>query len=150
MWIICLYQGGEAWRIGIPVVTAVSASLFIQLTFPVVVPIRYGDFGREVPVRLIRMELMESTDKVNGLLYNGLPSNHLGMIITGVWICLTIYSTDNWFGWVIIALVLGFFALLFMFTVLYLGEHYWQDLVAAIVVYSVVLIITKGIIDSYF
>ena len=148
MWFICLFQGPEAFRYGVPVVTAVSVSMFIQLFYPVVVPIRYGDFGKEVPVKIIRMETMGTTsDKVNGLLYNGLPSNHLGMVVTGLWLSLTIYTGDPWTGWIVIAIAFIILGLIFIFAVLYLGEHYWQDLVAAIVVYIVVLTTVKLVID---
>jgi hypothetical protein len=150
MWFISLFIGAEAWRYGVPIVTAVSTSLFIQIIYPVVVPIRYGDFGKEIPVQLIRFDVMENSDKINGLLYNGLPSNHLGMVVTGIWYCLTIYLTDSWTGWLIIALIFIIAALIFSFTVLYLGEHYWQDLVAAVVVYLTVLTVTKYLIEIIF
>ena len=104
LWFICLFLGGEAWRYGIPVVTAVSTSLLIQIRYPVVVPIRYGDFGKEIPVRLVRFDVNEQSDKINGLLYNGLPSNHIGMVLTGIWMCLDIYVSDEpWTGWLVIA-----------------------------------------------
>ena len=150
MWFICMFQGPEAFRYGIPVVTAVSTSMFIQIFYPVVVPIRYNDFGKELPVTIIRFEVMEDSDKINGLLYNGLPSNHLGMVVTGIWLCLAVYSVDQWEGWLVLAVCFIILALIFMFAVLYLGEHYWQDLIAAIVVYSVMLTLTKYIIDIVF
>ena len=151
MWFICMFQGPEAYKYGIPVITAVTASMFIQIMYPVVVPIRYADFGKELPVRLIRMDTMGSnTDKVNGLLYNGLPSNHLGMVVTGLWLCLTIYNIDPWTGWIVLAIGFVILALIFMFSVLYLGEHYWQDLVAAVVVYLVVLVGVHYIVTSFF
>ena len=150
MWFICMFQGPEAFRYGIPIVTAVSASMFIQLFYPVVVPIRYGDFGKELPVKVIRLETMGAyTDKINGLLYNGLPSNHLGMVVTGLWLCLMVYSHDPWTGWLIFAVAFIILGLIFMFAVLYLGEHYWQDLVAAIVVYLVVLTVVELIINFF-
>ena len=150
MWFICMFQGPEAFRYGIPIVTAVSASMFIQLFYPVVVPIRYGDFGKELPVKVIRLETMgANTDKINGLLYNGLPSNHLGMVVTGLWLCLMVYSHDPWTGWLIFAVAFIILGLIFMFAVLYLGEHYWQDLVAAIVVYLVVLTVVELIINFF-
>lgn len=150
MWFICLFLGSEAWRYGVPIVTAVSMSLFVQIMYPVVVPIRYADFGMETPVRLIRFDVMEGSDKINGLLYNGLPSNHLGMVITGMWLCLTIYTTDPWTGWLAMAFIFFIAAFIFAFSVLYLGEHYWQDLVAAIALYLTVLVIAKTFIDIVF
>lgn len=150
MWFICMFQGPDAYRYGIPIVTAVSASMFIQLFYPVVVPIRYGDFGKELPVKVIRLETMgANTDKINGLLYNGLPSNHLGMVVTGLWLCLRVYSHDPWTGWLVFAVAFVILGLIFMFAVLYLGEHYWQDLVAAIVVYLVVLTTVNLIINFF-
>ena len=115
-----------------------------------VVPIRYGDFGKENPVKLIRMGVMKNSDKINGLLYNGLPSNHLGMVVTGAWLSLVIYSTDPWTGWIVIAAIFVMSAIFFMFTVLYLGEHYYHDLIAAIIVYLTVLTVTKFFIDIVF
>lgn len=152
LWFICLFLGGEAWRYGVPVCLTVTTSLLIQVNYPVVVPIRYGDFGKEVPVRLVRFDVNEQTDKINGLLYNGLPSNHIGMVLTGVWMCLSIYFTteDKWLGWLVIAIIFFVFALIFAFSVIYLGEHYWQDLVAAAIVYLVVLSVLKGLIDFMF
>lgn len=147
MWFICMFQGREAYKYGIPIVTAVTTSMLIQIAYPVVVPIRYADFGKELPVKLIRMDTMgANTDKVNGLLYNGLPSNHLGMVVTGLWLCLTVYSGDPWTGWLVLAAGFVILAFIFMFSVLYLGEHYWQDLVAAIVVYLVVLTVVYNIV----
>ncbi len=151
MWFICMFQGPAAYLYGIPIITAVTTSMMIQIAYPVVVPIRYADFGKELPVTLIRMDTMgANTDKVNGLLYNGLPSNHLGMVITGLWLCVTIYGIDPWKGWLVIALAFIIFAIIFMFSVLYLGEHYWQDLIAAIVVYLVVLIVVYNIVKFFF
>lgn len=151
MWFICMFQGPGAYIYGVPVITAVSVSMFIQVLYPVVVPIRYGDFGKEVPVTIIRFEAMgKDSDKVNGLLYNGLPSNHLGMVVTGLWLTLIINQRDPWTGWLVFAGVFVILGLIFMFAVLYLGEHYWQDLVAAIIVYSVVLTITYLIVKALF
>lgn len=151
MWFICMYQGPQAFRYGIPVVTATSASMFIQIFYPVVVPIRYEDFGKELPVKIIRFEAMgANTDKINGLLYNGLPSNHLGMVVTGFWLSLEVNKVDPWAGWIVMAIAFVILGLIFMFAVLYLGEHYWQDLVAAIVVYLVVLTAVKFIMDFFF
>jgi hypothetical protein len=151
MWFICMFQGPEAFRYGIPVVTATSVSMFIQMFYPVVVPIRYADFGKDLPVTIIRFEAMGAgSDKINGLLYNGLPSNHLGMVVTGLWLCVVINIVDPWAGWQVMAVAFVILGLIFMFAVLYLGEHYWQDLIAAIIVYSVVLTATKFILDFFF
>ena len=151
MWFICMFQGAGAYIYGIPVVTATSTSLFIQVIYPVVVPIRYEDFGKPLPVTIIRFEAMgANTDKINGLLYNGLPSNHLGMVVTGLWLSLSINAVDPWTGWIVFAVAFLILGLIFMFAVLYLGEHYWQDLVAAIVVYMTILTLTKIVVENFF
>ncbi|MHA2364541.1 MAG: phosphatase PAP2 family protein [Candidatus Hodarchaeales archaeon] len=146
-WFICMYQGPEAWRYGFPIVTTVISSMTIQLLYPVVVPIRYGDFGREIPVQLIRFETFESSDIVNGLLYNGLPSNHLGMVITGLWLTIKVNSIDPWSGYIVLFVFFVLLAISFIFSVLYLGEHYWQDLLASCIVYPTGLISLSTIID---
>lgn len=152
LWLISLFQGDQAWRYGLSILSAVITSMLIQVFFPVIVPIRYGDFGLEVPVRQIRFETFSgnSSERINGLIYNGLPSNHLGMVIAGLWLVLKINIIDPWDGWLMLA---GFFILLgiiFIFTVLYLGEHFWQDLVAAFFVYSFMLLISSAFVDTFF
>lgn len=149
-WVICLFQGADAWRYGIPILSAVLTSFSIQLLFPVVVPIRYRDFGRDAKVRLVRLETMEVSDKINGLLYNGLPSNHLGMILTGGWLAFAVYLVDPWVGWLVVVAMFLVFVVIFAFSVLYLGEHYWQDLLAAALVYLTMLTGVKLMIDWAF
>ncbi|MFX0122353.1 MAG: phosphatase PAP2 family protein [Candidatus Hodarchaeota archaeon] len=144
---ICGLQGKEAWRYGIMVLTAWGTSMTIQFMFPVVVPIRWDEFDRELPVIPIRLLKFKQSDNVNGLLYNGLPSNHFGMMLAGALLCLFFSFNDSWFGWyggIIFFLTL---AAIFSFSVIYLGEHYIWDLIASIFVYVPIMTVIKMSLD---
>ncbi|OLS28135.1 MAG: hypothetical protein HeimC3_00960 [Candidatus Heimdallarchaeota archaeon LC_3] len=146
MWGISLFQGGVAWRIGVFVLATVTTSLLIQILFPVIVPMRYPDFNKPTknfePIRLITHK---NTDIVNGLLYNGLPSNHFGMMLTGAFICFYVYNYDPWYVWIVIAIIFLFIAFIFAFSVIYLGEHYPHDLLASLIVYPIGLVVYNEI-----
>ena len=142
MWFIILFQGEKAWRIGVFVLATVTTSLSIQIFFPVIVPIRYSDFNKPMDnFEPIRLNKYKTSDLVNGLLYNGLPSNHFGMMLTGVSICLYINSYDPWDIYIVCALIFLIIAIIFAFSVIYLGEHYPQDMLASIIVYPLGLIV---------
>jgi membrane-associated phospholipid phosphatase len=117
----------------------------IQFIYPVIVPIRWNDFGRELPVVPIRLQQFKQSDVTNGLLYNGLPSNHFGMMLAGVILSLFIAQSDSWHGWIWITLLFLLLALFFCVSVIYLGEHYIVDLVASIVVYVPIMFIVFNI-----
>ncbi len=137
------------WKIGFSAVFTLNLSLVIQLAFPVVVPIRYPDFNKKVEgFDLIRLNVSESSDVFNGFLYNGLPSNHLGLVITGIWLAWVSYSLSPWTGWIVISVVFVILAFLFSFCVIYLGEHYPQDLIAAALVYLISLNLTYFFVSN--
>ncbi|MFX1546885.1 MAG: phosphatase PAP2 family protein, partial [Promethearchaeota archaeon] len=140
---ICGLQGENAWRYGIMTLTAWGTSMSIQFIFPVVVPIRWNEFNRELPVIPIRLLKFKQSDNVNGLLYNGLPSNHFGMMLAGGLLCL-FFSFDNpWGGWYLGIFFFLTLAVFFCFSVIYLGEHYIWDLVASIFVYIPIMTVIK-------
>ena len=142
---MCGLQGDQAWRYGIPVILSWGTSMTIQFLYPVIVPIRWSDFDRKLPVVPIRLEQFKQSDVTNGLLYNGLPSNHLGMMLAGVILSLFISESDPWHGWIWIMLFFLVLALFFCVSVIYLGEHYIWDLFASIVVYVPIMFITFNI-----
>jgi membrane-associated phospholipid phosphatase len=142
---ICGLQGDQAWRYGLPVILSWGTSMTIQFVFPVIVPIRWNDFGRELPVVPIRLQQFKQSDVTNGLLYNGLPSNHFGMMLAGVILSLFIAQNDPWHGWIIAMFVFLVLALFFCVSVIYLGEHYIWDLLASIVVYVPIMLIVFNI-----
>ncbi|MHA1973330.1 MAG: phosphatase PAP2 family protein [Candidatus Hodarchaeales archaeon] len=149
---ICGLQGKDAWRYGILVIPAWATSMAIQFIFPVIVPIRWDKFGRELPVVPIRLQQFKQSDNVNGLLYNGLPSNHLGMMLAGVLLALFMAPHDS-LGpepWYILALFFLLLAVFFCFAVIYLGEHYIQDLIASVLVYPPIMIVIKIFVDINF
>jgi hypothetical protein len=149
---ICGLQGKEAWRYGVITLLAWGTSMTIQFLYPVIVPNRWDQFGKELPVVPIRLIKFPQSDNVNGLLYNGLPSNHFGMMIAGALLSLFFYGEDRFYGpgfsgWLILG---GFFILLgvsFIFATIYLGEHYLIDFVASIFVYIPIMVVTKFILD---
>ncbi|MHA1214793.1 MAG: phosphatase PAP2 family protein [Candidatus Hodarchaeales archaeon] len=147
---ICGLQGKDAWRYGIMVLPAWATSMTIQFLFPVIVPIRWDKFGRELPVIPIRLQQFKQSDNVNGLLYNGLPSNHLGMMLAGILLAVFIAEQDPSIEWYILALFFIVLALFFCFSVIYLGEHYIQDLIASALVYPPIMIVIKIILDINF
>ena len=151
LFFISLFLGNNLWRVGFAAVFTLNISLVIQLAYPVVVPVRYPDFGIEPKgFEIIRLNVSESSDVFNGFLYNGLPSNHLGLVITGMWLSWVSYTISPWTGWLVIMLVFFLLALVFAFSVIYLGEHYPQDLIAAAIVYLGGLTITYWIITALY
>jgi len=146
---VCGLQGVNAWRYGVMALTAWGTSMTIQFLFPVIVPIRYDIFDRELPVVPIRLLQFKQSDNVNGLLYNGLPSNHFGMMIAGILITLFIMENDPWIGWIVLLAFFIIIGFLFCFSVIYLGEHYIQDLIASIFVYVPVMVGIKLILDYF-
>ena len=148
---ICLFQGNYLIRIGISVLFALNVSFFIQLLFPVIVPVRYSDFGVSIEgFAAIRKTSLQNSVRVNALLYNGLPSNHVGLVIDGAWLCWNINTYDPWFGWIAFALIFIILIFLFAFSVIYLGEHYPHDIIASLIVFPVVLLISQLIINTIF
>ncbi len=145
---ICGLQGDQAWRYGLPVILSWGTSMTIQFLYPVIVPNRWDAFGRDLPIIPLRLEQFKQSDNVNGLLYNGLPSNHLGLMMAGAILCYFIGLTSSWWVWtagIVFFLVLGTF---FCFSVIYLGEHYIWDLVASIVVYVPIMFGVFSILTS--
>jgi membrane-associated phospholipid phosphatase len=147
---ICGLQGSDAWRYGVMVLTSWGTSMTIQFMFPVIVPNRWDKFDRELPVIPIRLLKFKQSDNVNGLLYNGLPSNHLGMMLAGALLCLFFSFNDHWIGWYLGVVFFLTLALFFCFSVIYLGEHYIWDLVASVIVYVPIMTILKIILDFLF
>ena len=144
---ICGLQGKNAWRYGVMVLSAWATSMTIQFLYPVVVPIRWDAFDRELPVVPIRLLKFKQSDNVNGLLYNGLPSNHFGMMLSGALLCLFFYLNDPWSGWYALMLFFLSLAAFFCFSVLYLGEHYIWDLIASFFVYVPIMAAIKFVLD---
>jgi membrane-associated phospholipid phosphatase len=88
------------------------------------------------------------SDIVNGLLYNGVPSNHFGMMLVGAFICLQINWYDPWPGWWLGALMFALIASVFAFSVIYLGEHYPLDMVASAIVYPIGITVFNIILEA--
>lgn len=147
---ICALQAGEAWRYGVATLLSWGTSMTIQFMFPVIVPIRWDQFDKELPVIAIRLGNFKQSDHVNGLLYNGLPSNHLGMMLVGVILSLVSFSRNPWPGYLFLLVFFISIALFFSFSVIYLGEHYVQDLIASIFVFIPIMILMLFILDFLF
>ncbi|MHA2225962.1 MAG: phosphatase PAP2 family protein [Candidatus Hodarchaeales archaeon] len=144
---ICGLQGANAWRYGVSVLLAWGTSMTIQFMFPVIVPNRWDVFGRELPVVPIRLIKFKISDNVNGLLYNGLPSNHFGMMLAGALLCWFFSLNDPWWVWYVGILFFLSLSAFFCFSVIYLGEHYVWDLVASILVYLPIMVVVKFSLD---
>jgi membrane-associated phospholipid phosphatase len=138
---ICGLQGDNAWRYGVAVLISWGTSMTIQFIFPVIVPIRWDQFDRELPVVPIRLQKFRKSDNVNGLLYNGLPSNHFGMMLAGALLCFFFSLNDPWWVWYAGIIFFLSLATFFSFSVIYLGEHYIWDLIASIFVYIPIMTI---------
>ncbi len=147
---ICALQAGEAWRYGVATLLSWGTSMTIQFMFPVIVPIRWDQFDKELPVVAIRLGNFKQSDHVNGLLYNGLPSNHLGMMLVGVILSLVSFSRNPWSGYLLLLVFFISIALFFSFSVIYLGEHYVQDLIASIIVFIPIMTLMLIILDLLF
>ena len=143
---ICGLQGDQAWRYGLPVILSWGTSMTIQFIYPVIVPNRWDQFPpRELPVKALRLEQFKQSDSVNGLLYNGLPSNHLGMMLAGAILSYYISLSSSWWVWQALVVFFILLALFFSFSVIYLGEHYIWDLLASIVVYLPIMVIVFAV-----
>ena len=137
---ICGMQGQHAWRFGLPIMVSWMVSMTIQLLVPVVVPIRWEDFGRPNPVETIRFSVFKSSDKANGLLYNGLPSNHLGLMIAGFILCILVALRNPHPFWLFLAAFFVFISVFFSFSVIYLGEHYIHDLIVSCILFPPIVL----------
>ncbi|OLS20145.1 MAG: hypothetical protein HeimC3_41780 [Candidatus Heimdallarchaeota archaeon LC_3] len=120
LWLISLFQGDRTWRTGVTLLSTVTTSMIIQILFPIIVPIRFSNFNKTMEELIpIRLEKYKPSDYVNGLLYNGMPSNHFGMILVLGWIGIYIYSYDPLVIWLIISIFGMFLPLIFAFSVIY-------------------------------
>ena len=146
-------RGRHAWRIGIPVALAWAINLAIQLMFPVIVPIRMEAYGLDPGIRNIPKETLRWTDNINGMLWAGLPSAHIG-VACAAFISSYVGSKEtdleNKTPYFIGMIVAIFFILAFSFSVIYLGEHYIEDILASLILWPIVVIGGQTVINQLF
>ncbi len=146
-------RGQNAWRIGVPIALAWAINLTIQVLFPVIVPIRMEAYGLDPGIRNIPKETLHWTDNINGMLWAGLPSAHIGVASAAFLVCYFGYKEtklENKAPYLMGMLVATFFILAFSFSVIYLGEHYIEDIIASLILWPLVIISGRKIINQLF
>ncbi len=134
--LVTLSRGKEAWKIGLPIALVWGLNIIIQLLFPIVVPIRWRDYNKTIPIRYVRFEVLGWTDKANGILYAGLPSGHIGVASAGLMtVLLSMRSTRykkrlKFLLWLYVITIP-----IYSFCVLYLGEHFVEDIIASLILW---------------
>jgi len=128
---LMIKQGKDGWKWGIAVVACWIAHFGLEMIFPVAPPLRW-----ESGARAIRLEALPMSDILVSVKYGGMPSGHFGYVFLGFLIArynyiktrLSSYNKYMWF--LLINLILT------TFTVLYLGEHTWEDLAGSVIVFG--------------
>ncbi|MFW9916997.1 MAG: phosphatase PAP2 family protein [Candidatus Thorarchaeota archaeon] len=129
-----------AWVYGLPMICFQQLDMLIWLIWPVAPPIRWIPEGSGVVA--IRTRWLPWSDDLITYYYSALPSGHASVTIAGF--LAAHYSGQKKFR--------AFFFVewfLVTFTILYLGEHYWLDPVASILVAGTLICISVRIYDSF-
>jgi len=128
---LMIKQGRDGWKWGIAVVACWLTHFGLEMIFPVAPPLRW-----ESGARAIRLEALPISDILVSVKYGGMPSGHFGYVFLGFLIArynyiktrLGLYNKFMWF--LLINLIVT------TFTVLYLGEHTWEDLGGSVIVFG--------------
>ncbi|MFX0115927.1 MAG: phosphatase PAP2 family protein [Candidatus Hodarchaeota archaeon] len=134
------YRARPAWVYGLPMICFQQLDILIWLVWPVAPPIRWIPEGSGVAA--IRTHWLPWSDDVITYYYSALPSGHGSVTIAGF--LAAHYSGQKKFR--------AFFFIewfLVTFTIVYLGEHYWLDPVASIMVAGTLICISVRIYDSF-
>ncbi len=151
--VMVIARGRQAWRVGIPIAMAWAINLLIQLMFPVIVPIRMEAYGLDPGIRNIPKETLHWTDNINGMLWAGLPSAHVGVACAAFIASYIGYHQTNLekkSPYLIGMALTIFFILAFSFSVIYLGEHYIEDIIASLILWPSIIIGGRKIINQLF
>ena len=111
----------------------------IYLIYPVAPPIRVSRHLERGVVQ-IRNEILPWSDALITLKYSAFPSGHVFYTLFGYLVCRE--EKFRKAGWYYLTN-----ACVFSFIILYLGEHYWFDIVGSIILAVTVFYITTRIID---
>ncbi|MFX0113773.1 MAG: phosphatase PAP2 family protein [Candidatus Hodarchaeota archaeon] len=134
------YRARPAWVYGLPMICFQQLDILIWLIWPVAPPIRWIPEGSGVVA--IRTRWLPWSDDLITYYYSALPSGHGSVTIAG-------FLTAHYSGQKKFRAFFFFEWFLVSFTILYLGEHYWLDPVASIMVAGTLICISVRVYDSF-
>ncbi|MHC1604740.1 MAG: phosphatase PAP2 family protein [Candidatus Methanofastidiosia archaeon] len=128
---LVIKEGKNGWKWGAAILACWSAHLIIEMVYPVAPPLRWASGARP-----IRLEVFPLSDILVGVKYGGMPSGHFGYVLLGLLIARHKFNftKDTMYKKTMIFLLVNL--LLTVFTVLYLGEHTWEDLAGSFVIFG--------------
>lgn len=133
-------KGRESWIYGVSILLGFWVEMIIYFAFPVAPPIRVPEYLNQGIVQ-VRLNKLPWSDKLITLKYNALPSGHMIYSILGYLVCREEGFT-----------IPGYFyltnTLVFSFIILYLGEHYWIDIIGSFIVAISVFFLTTQYFDA--
>ncbi|MFQ6123606.1 MAG: phosphatase PAP2 family protein [Candidatus Heimdallarchaeota archaeon] len=119
-------KGRDGWIYGICILLGFLVELIIYLVYPVAPPIRVPDYLKQGIVQ-VRLNKLPWSDKLITLKYNALPSGHMIYSILGYLVCQEEGFTKPRYFYLMNTMI-------FSFIILYLGEHYWIDIISSFIV----------------
>jgi len=124
-------EGKQGWKWGCAILACWIAHFVIEMVYPVAPPLRW-----ESGARAIRLEVFPLSDALVSVKYGGMPSGHFGYIFIGFLIARFNYlktKSHDYRGYMLFLLAN---LALTTFTVLYLGEHTWEDLAGSFFIFG--------------
>jgi hypothetical protein len=124
-------EGRQGWKWGYAILACWIAHFVIEMFYPVAPPLRW-----ESGARAIRLEVFPLSDILVSVKYGGMPSGHFGYIFIGFLIARFNFlktRSHDYRGYMLFFLAN---LVLTTFTVLYLGEHTWEDLAGSFLIFG--------------
>ncbi|RZN47119.1 hypothetical protein EF808_04785 [archaeon] len=124
-------EGSQGWKWGYAVLCCWVAHLVIEMAYPVAPPLRWDSGARP-----IRLDVFPLSDMLVSVKYGGLPSGHFGYVFIGYLIARYKHIRTGLSSYNKYKLFLLANLIITTFTVLYLGEHTWEDLAASFFIFG--------------
>lgn len=128
---LMIREGKEGWKWGAALMCCWIAHFILEMVYPVAPPLRWASGARA-----IRLDVFPLSDMLVSVKYGGLPSGHFGYTLLGFLIARFKFKTTGEGLYSKSAKFLLANLVLITFTVLYLGEHTWEDLAASLLVFG--------------
>ncbi len=119
-------KGRDGWIYGVCILLGFLVELIIYLAYPVAPPIRVPEYINQGVVQ-VRLNKLPWSDNLITLKYNALPSGHMIYSILGYLVCKEEGFTKPGYFYLMNTII-------FSFIILYLGEHYWIDIIGSLIV----------------
>ena len=133
-------KGRKSWIYGVSILLGFWVEMIIYFAYPVAPPIRVLEYLNQGVVQ-VRLNKLPWSDKLITLKYNALPSGHMIYSILGYLVCREEGFKKTGYFYLMNTIV-------FSFIILYLGEHYWIDIIGSFIVAFSVFFLTTRYFDT--